>query len=94
MANGPSTHSMGLAKFYQNFVSLAVTFFGRYLHLTVLTLSHCGVSVFCKAKEVSEVAICLFVLILRWPNTVLYCTGVRRRYLKTMYFWAPKIDMV
>ena len=31
---------------------------------------------------------------LRWPNTVFKCTGVRRRYLKTMYFWMPKIGMV
>ena len=22
------------------------------------------------------------------------CTGVRRRYLETMYFWTPKIGMV
>ena len=31
---------------------------------------------------------------LRWPNTVFKCTGVRRRYLETMYFWMPKIGMV
>ena len=31
---------------------------------------------------------------LRWPNTVFKCTGVRRRYLETVYFWTPKIGMV
>ena len=32
--------------------------------------------------------------LLRWPNTVFKCTGVRRRYLETMYFWTLIIGMV
>ena len=51
VANGPSK-TKGLAKFYPNFMSLAVSFFSSYLCLTV--------SIFCKAFKHFKVSVLQF----------------------------------